>query len=93
MDRIPSAHANAILSLDWTLPPPPMRSGSHSGRYGGPSSGAGLFDDILPGIGSGPQAGVIPEADGTGEGWLVSGSLDRTVKVCASLVIRAFSAQ
>lgn len=82
MDRIPTAHAGAVLSLDWAVLSSVSRPGGHSNRHGGPSAGAGLFDDILPSMNSGTNAGVTaPDADSAGEGWLVSGSLDRTVKV------------
>jgi WD repeat-containing protein 24 len=86
LDRIPLAHNGPILALDWTLPTTSTTNSSH--RTGGPSGstqssnwyagvGSGLFDDL--------SGSTMPTGDGdtNGNGWLASGGLDRTVKVCS----------
>ncbi|KAI0741856.1 hypothetical protein C8Q80DRAFT_1196599 [Daedaleopsis nitida] len=85
LDRIPVAHAGPILSLDW-LPPSSMSPTSSSTRQSGSGNwygtGAGFFEDILPSV---PIAGTAtastPDVDTTSPGWIISGGMDRTVKV------------
>ncbi|KAI0628217.1 hypothetical protein C8Q77DRAFT_1150372 [Trametes polyzona] len=81
LDRIPVAHSGPVLSLDW-IPPsktsptmlPTARPSVSGMRYGGP------IDEILP---SAPIMGGTPSADGdnAGAGWIISGGMDRCVKV------------
>ncbi|OBZ65249.1 WD repeat-containing protein 24 [Grifola frondosa] len=88
LDRIPVAHSGPILSLDWMLPAsspsmvssPPARFTGPSNWYGG--SSGGLLEDFLPMVSSGSVAGASAgDGDGLGAGWVVSGGLDRCVKV------------
>ncbi|KAI8974589.1 hypothetical protein BD414DRAFT_498136 [Trametes punicea] len=81
LDRIPVAHSGPVLSLDWapppTTPPSPLsmtRQTSSSTWYGG------AIEEILP---SAPVAGGTTASDGdsSGPGWIVSGGMDRCVKV------------
>ncbi|OJT12907.1 hypothetical protein TRAPUB_10538 [Trametes pubescens] len=81
LDRIPVAHSGPILSLDW-IPPssatattvPSTRQSTSSTWYGG------AIEEILP---SAPIAGgaSAAESDNTSPGWIVSGGMDRCVKV------------
>ncbi|EIW58869.1 uncharacterized protein TRAVEDRAFT_65085 [Trametes versicolor FP-101664 SS1] len=81
LDRIPVAHSGPILSIDW-IPPssttattlPSTRQSTSSTWYGG------AIEEILP---SAPIAGgaSTAESDNTSPGWIVSGGMDRCVKV------------
>ncbi|RPD58851.1 hypothetical protein L226DRAFT_493796 [Lentinus tigrinus ALCF2SS1-7] len=86
LDRIPVAHSGPILSLDWVQPStasstlvPSLRQSASSNWYG---SGSGFFDDILPSV---PIASTTtvpsPDTDNSGPGWIISGGMDRSVKV------------
>ncbi|KAH9941480.1 hypothetical protein B0H21DRAFT_546035 [Amylocystis lapponica] len=81
LDRIPVAHAGPILALDWSVPPSSAqtstRHSAQSSWYGSSSGSTGLLDDILPVAGSTSTG----DGEGNGAGWLVSGGLDRSVKV------------
>lgn len=85
LDRIPVAHSGPVLDLDWVLPssavPATLASTkppATSSWYGG--SGGGFFDDILPSV---PIAtGNTGTQEKDGPGWLISGGMDRCVKVC-----------
>ncbi|KAL6299508.1 hypothetical protein BKA93DRAFT_805989 [Sparassis latifolia] len=82
LDRIPVAHAGPILALDWSLPSStlsPARCTVQANWYGGTSSG--MLGDILPGTGGLLGGGSAGEPEGTGEGWVASGGLDRCVKI------------
>ncbi|KAH9910400.1 uncharacterized protein BXZ73DRAFT_93801 [Epithele typhae] len=83
LDRIPVAHQGPILTLDWAPPsslavPTPPRPSGASTWYGGPG---GFFEEMMPSmpIGSGPP--TTPEGENTGPAWIVSGGMDRCVKV------------
>ncbi|EJF60586.1 hypothetical protein DICSQDRAFT_87772 [Dichomitus squalens LYAD-421 SS1] len=87
LDRLPVAHSGPVLSLDWvppsTLSAPTASSTRQAGAsnwYGGP--GAGFFEDILPSVPIASGNAPSPDTDtSSGPGWVVSGGMDRTVKV------------
>ncbi|KZT22867.1 WD40 repeat-like protein [Neolentinus lepideus HHB14362 ss-1] len=73
LDLLPVAHAGPILSLDWCMPTTHSSSGSSLSTS--PSLG-----ELAPG--GNPSAGGIVSLDNEpGGGWLVSGGMDRCVKV------------
>ncbi|KAJ8489981.1 hypothetical protein ONZ51_g2575 [Trametes cubensis] len=81
LDRIPVAHSGPILSLDWVPPSaassilPSTRQSSSSTWY------TGAIDELLvPSVPimSGTPA---PEGETSGPGWIISGGMDRCVKV------------
>ncbi|KAI9063837.1 hypothetical protein FKP32DRAFT_1571226 [Trametes sanguinea] len=81
LDRIPVAHSGPVLSLDWVPPSTPSPSLLTATRQ--PSSSTwygGAIDEILP---STPVAGGTSANDNesSGPGWIISGGMDRTVKV------------
>ncbi|KAH9855271.1 hypothetical protein C2E23DRAFT_774286 [Lenzites betulinus] len=80
LDRISVAHSGPILSLDWLPPSTPAPNMLPSTRQSGSSTWYGAIDEILP---SAPVAGSLPTGDGdnSGPGWIISGGLDRCVKV------------
>ncbi len=81
LDRLPVAHSGPLQYLDW-IPPssatattvPSTRQSTSSTWYGG------AIEEILP---SAPIAGgaSAAESDNTSPGWIVSGGMDRCVKV------------
>ena len=86
LDRIPVAHSGPVLSIDWVPPTtvlpgavPVVRQSSASNWYGGP--GAGFFEDILPSVPIASGASSSSDSDSVGPGWIVSGGMDRCVKV------------
>ena len=85
LDRIPVAHSGPVLTLDWVSPassvPATLASTKPTATtnwYGG-TSGGSFFDEILPSV----PIGNTPNPDGQnpGPGWLISGGMDRCVKV------------
>ncbi|KAI0644296.1 hypothetical protein C8Q79DRAFT_139375 [Trametes meyenii] len=81
LDRIPVAHGGPILSLDWVPPTstsPTLLSTNRptisSTWYGG------AIEEMLPSI---PVASgnAAPDGDSAGPGWIISGGMDRCVKV------------
>ncbi|OSD00134.1 hypothetical protein PYCCODRAFT_1414786 [Trametes coccinea BRFM310] len=80
LDRIPVAHSGPVLSLDWVPPSTPSPSLLSATRQ--PSSSTwygGAIDEILP---STPVAGASTnDNESSGPGWIISGGMDRTVKV------------
>ncbi|KAM5544402.1 hypothetical protein V8D89_002062 [Ganoderma adspersum] len=86
LDRIPVAHSGPVLSIDWVPPStvlpgavPVVRQASASNWYGGP--GAGFFEDILPSVPIASGASSSSDSETVGPGWIVSGGMDRCVKV------------
>ncbi|EIN06922.1 hypothetical protein PUNSTDRAFT_136739 [Punctularia strigosozonata HHB-11173 SS5] len=70
LDRVPVAHAGAILALDWCVPASQIVAGSSNSSK-------------RPATGSAP---AVAAADGTGDGaggngWIATGGMDRTVQV------------
>ncbi|KAI0819575.1 hypothetical protein BC628DRAFT_1491791 [Trametes gibbosa] len=80
LDRISVAHSGPILSLDWLPPSTPAPSMLPSTRQPGSSTWYGAIDEILP---SAPTMSGPPASDGdkSGPGWIISGGMDRCVKV------------
>ncbi|PIL25467.1 hypothetical protein GSI_13357 [Ganoderma sinense ZZ0214-1] len=86
LDRIPVAHSGPVLSLDWVPPTtvlpsavPMVRQGSTGNWYNGP--GTGFFEDILPSVPIASGASSSSDSDTVRPGWIVSGGMDRCVKV------------
>ncbi|KAI0351880.1 hypothetical protein OH77DRAFT_1498292 [Trametes cingulata] len=81
LDRIPVAHSGPVLSLDWIPPTSTSPSMLPSTRQTGSSTWyAGAIEEILP---STPLSSSTPANDGdsSGPGWIISGGMDRCVKV------------
>ncbi|KAI0372640.1 WD40 repeat-like protein [Pilatotrama ljubarskyi] len=81
LDRIPVAHSGPVLSLDWIAPSSTSPSMLPSTRQTGSSTWyGGAIEEILP---SAPLASGTSANDGdtTGPGWIISGGMDRCVKV------------
>jgi len=69
LDRVPVAHSGPILSLDWYAVPTTTMQNS-GGSFGGMS----VFNE-------GTTLGSTSNSSASSGGWIVSGGLDRTVKV------------
>ncbi|TFK81768.1 hypothetical protein K466DRAFT_501579 [Polyporus arcularius HHB13444] len=86
LDRIPVAHSGPVLSLDWVQPSTAtstlvssLRQSASSNWYG---AGTGFFDDILPSVPiASTTAAPSSDTDTSGPGWIVSGGMDKCVKV------------
>ena len=86
LDKLVLAHTGAVLALDWSPHSSPAtrrvelpEENVILGGGGGFGTGVGVKEGIVGGISSGK------EGDGEGKrGWIVSGAMDRTVKVLFS---------
>lgn len=71
MDRLPIAHSGPVLALDW--------SNATSSATSRERDSVGVDDTSINHAGGGGSGGGI--GTGNAGGWMVSGGLDRTVKV------------
>lgn len=88
MDRLPVAHTGPVLALDWSNASSSTKSRGAEGTGEDIGVGSGVI------LGGGPGGGIagvggLNTGAGTREGgesnaggWMISGGLDRTVKVC-----------
>ncbi|KAI0766904.1 hypothetical protein BD413DRAFT_567976 [Trametes elegans] len=81
LDRIPVAHSGPILSIDWLPPSATSPTLLSSNRSTGPSAWYSTArDDILPSMPVSSN-GSMTDNDTSSHGWIISGGMDRCVKV------------